>query len=222
MIELHINRMEKAVLDNIPEKRKYGVPEYRDKIVRRLETAYADNKLELEEYEKRLDQAYRADFIEDLEMIVHDFPGGQQPVNRDIDQSYSEGDDDTKVTLIGDQHLTEEDFTNKKVQSLSILGDVNIDIRRFRNYEEPIRIKIFSVIGDTRIIIPRGMKVKNRFKSLLGDYELLRNNEESFQQESFEECRGTCILEGFSLLGDISIQEEGSKKKGFLQKFFKG
>ncbi len=205
--------------DNMPEKRKYGVPDYRDKIIRRLETAYADNKLELDEYEKRLELAYRAEYIEDLEKIVHDFPGLQQSTSREIDTDI---DKDTKITIFGDQHLSAEDFNNKKVQSLSILGDVNIDIRRFRNYEEPIRIKISSFIGDTRIIIPRGMKVRNHLKSLLGDYKIVRNDEESSQDVGFEECRSTCILEGFSLLGDISIQEEGSKKKGFLQQFFKG
>ncbi len=212
--------------DNMPEKRKYGVPDYRDKIIRRLETAYADNKLELDEYETRLDQAYRAEYIEDLEKIVHDFPGFQQSTSReiniDLDKDISEANDETKITLLGDQHLTAEDFSNKRMQSLSILGDVNIDIRRFRNCEEPIRIKIYSIIGDTRIIIPRGMKVKNRFKSLLGDYEIVRNEDQSSQEESPDESSGTCILEGFSILGDISIREEGSKKKGFLKQFFKG
>ncbi len=212
--------------DNIPEKKKYGVPELRDKIIMRLETAYADNKLELDEYEKRLELAYKADYIEDLEALVHDFPGFQQSPSRDItnnfDREIDRADDDTKITLLGDQHLTAEDFSNKRIQSLSILGDVNIDIRRFRNCEEPIRIKISSLIGDTRIIIPRGMKVKNRFKSLLGDYELVRNEEQNSHAGHIEESGGTCILEGFSLLGDISIREEGSKKKGFLQQFFKG
>ncbi len=212
--------------DNLPEKRKYGVPEYRDKILRRLETAYADNKLELDEYEKRLDLAYKAEYIEDLEALVHDFPGFHQSdsreVDRYVDKDISDTDDDTKLTIIGDQHLTAEDFSNSRMQSLSILGDVNIDIRRFRNSEEPVRIKLFSLIGDTRIIIPRGMKIKNRSKSLLGDYELVRNEEQSPQDERFEESTATCIIEGFSLLGDLSIREEGSKKKGFLQQFFKG
>ncbi|MFW6274977.1 MAG: DUF1707 SHOCT-like domain-containing protein [Spirochaetota bacterium] len=212
--------------DNIPEKRKYGVPELRDKIIMRLETAYADNKLELDEYEKRLELAYKAEFIEDLDALVHDFPGFQQSGSRDITNDFDKEivatGDDTKITLLGDQHLTAEDFSNKRIQSLSILGDVNIDIRRFRDCEEPIRIKIASLIGDTRIIIPRGMQVKNRLKSLLGDYELVRNEESDLQAGHVEESRGTCILEGFSLLGDISIREEGSKKKGFLQQFFKG
>lgn len=212
--------------DNFPEKRKYGVPDYRDQIIRRLETAYAENKLELEEYERRLDLAWKAEFIEDLETLVHDFPGLQQSASRDITNDFDKeivgADDETKITLLGDQHLTAEDFSNKRIQSFSVVGDVNIDIRRFRNCEEPIRIKISSLIGDTRIIIPRGMNVKNRLKSLLGDYELVRADEESLQSERFEESRGTCILEGFSLLGDISIREEGSKKKGFLKQFFKG
>ena len=212
--------------DNVPEKRKYGVPEFRDKILRRLETAYADNKLELDEYERRLDLAYKAEFIEDLEYLVHDFPGHRQLASRDIhnevDTDISGSEDDTKITLIGDQHLTAEDFSGKRVQSLSILGDVNIDIRRFRGSEEPIRIKLASFIGDTRVIIPRGMKVINRVKGVLGDYELLRNEEQIDLEEALEESCGTCILEGFSLLGDISIREEGSKKKGFLRQFFKG
>ena len=212
--------------DNMAEKRKEGVAEFRDKIIMRLETAYADNKLELDEYEKRLELAYKAEFIEDLEALVHDFPGFQQSPSRDITTNFEKeidgADDETKLTLIGDQHLTAEDFSNKRIQSLSILGDVNIDIRRFRNSEEPIRIKISSLIGDTRIIIPRGMKIKNRLKSLLGDYELVRNEEQSSHAGHIEESGGICILEGFSLLGDISIREEGSKKKGFLQQFFKG
>lgn len=208
--------------DIIPEKRKYGVPEFRDKIIRRLETAYADNKLELEEYERRLELAYKAEFMEDLEVLVHDFPTLQQTMDRGIDQDISEADDIAKVALIGDQHLGPENFYKGRIQTLSILGDINIDIRRFRNCQDPIRIKIHSFIGDIRIIIPRGMKVKNRLKSFLGDYKLVRNEEQSAQEKAFEESKGACILEGFSLLGDISIREEGSRKKGFLQQFFKG
>jgi hypothetical protein len=210
------------VSDNIPEKRKYGVPEFRDKIIRRLETAYADNKLELEEYERRLELAYQAEFVEDIEVLVHDFPALQQSMDRGIDEDISEADDTAKVTLIGDQHLGPEDFYKGRIQPLSILGDINIDIRRFRNCEDPIHIKIRSFIGDTRIIIPRGMKVKYRLKSFLDDYKLVRNDEQSLQEEGLEESKGTCILEGFSLLGDISSREEGSRKKGFLQQFFKG
>ena len=212
--------------DNLPEKRKYGVPEFRNRILRRLETAYADNKLELDEYEKRLDLAYKAEYVEDLEALVRDFPGHRQPAGRDFtreaDTDISEAEDDTKITLIGDQHLTAEDFSGKRIQSLSLLGDVNIDIRRFRDSEEPVRIKLFSLIGDTRVIIPRGMKVINRLKGVLGDFELVRNEEQLDREEGLEEYGGTCILEGFSLLGDISIREEGTKKKGFLRQFFKG
>ena len=128
----------------------------------------------------------------------------------------------TRITFLGDKHLTTEDFFAHKLRTISILGDINIDVRGSRESREPLRIEVFSVIGDTRIIIPRGMKVKNKLKNLLGDYELLRNAEESTPEQDPTEANGTCILEGFSLLGDISIQEEGSRKKGFLQKFFKG
>lgn len=211
--------------DNILEKRKYGVPNYRAKIIRRLETAYADNKLELDEYEKRLELAYKAEFMEDLEVLVHDFPDPQPDESREIDREtdldISKTDDDTNITLMGDQNLSAEDFSNRKIQSISILGDINIDVRNFRNSEKPIHIKIYSCLGDTRIIIPRGMKVKNRLKSLLGDYELVRNKDQNFPKESPAESKGICILEGFSLLGDISIREEGSREKGFLQQFFK-
>ncbi|MBN2050738.1 MAG: DUF1707 and DUF2154 domain-containing protein [Spirochaetales bacterium] len=209
--------------ENLPSKRKYGVPQFRDRIIRRLETAYAENKFDLEEYEKRLDLAYRAEFIEDLEILVHDFPPQQQPGRIDLPDENSEGDGDTKIAVLGDKHLTAEDFKDKRLQILSIVGDVNIDIRGFRHVVEPIHIKVHSFLGDTRVIIPRGMKVKNRFKSLIGDYELVRNESpEGSPEGSLEEQRGICVLEGFSVLGDVSIQEEGSRKKGFLQKFFQG
>jgi hypothetical protein len=207
--------------DMVPGKRRYGVPEYRDKISACLETAYAENNLELAEYEKRLDLANSAESIEELDALVHDFPENRRPGALAPAEISDEESSDAKIVILGDQHLTAEDFCGKEIKTISIIGDVNIDIRRFRNSPEPVRIKIYSLIGDTRVIIPRGMKVKNRVKNLLGDYELVRNRPGDQPPEQQED-QGFCILEGFNLLGDISIQEEGSRKKGFLRNFFKG
>ncbi len=209
--------------DIVPEKRKYGVPEYRDTIAVALEMAFSENNLELEEYERRLDLAYKAESIEELEALVHDFPHYPKPGYSPPSAPVQEGDGQTKIVILGDQHLTGEDFSGRAMKTLSIIGDVNIDVRRFRDSREPIRIKIYSIIGDTRIIIPKGMQVQNRLTNLLGDYKLVRNEEPADASSSvttYHQSQGVCILEGFNLLGDISIREEGSKKKGFLKKFF--
>jgi len=163
----------------VPEKRKYGVPERRDKIITCLENAYAENNLELDEYERRLDLANKAESIEDLEALVFDFPDHQKPRTLGPAEFISDESDELKLAIIGDQHLTAEDFSGKAMKTLSIIGDVSIDIRRFRNSVDPVCIKVYSLSGDTRIIIPRGMKIKNRMKSILGDYELVRNEEKS-------------------------------------------
>ena len=58
---------------------EYGVPKLRRQILQRLADAYADDNLELSEYERRVRAAEYAATIEQLETLVADFPARPAP-----------------------------------------------------------------------------------------------------------------------------------------------
>ena len=93
-----------------PDKRRYGLPRRRNEICDLLARAYTDNQIELEDYEHRLELANRAECLEDLERVIHDFPdsrdatvpaasAGMTPMDRPTDAT------ETRVAIIGDHRL---------------------------------------------------------------------------------------------------------------------
>lgn len=57
-----------------PSRRTFGVPQKRQEIVDVLTRCYAEDYLELEEFERRVGLAQHADTLEDIESLVADVP----------------------------------------------------------------------------------------------------------------------------------------------------
>ncbi len=201
-----------------PDKHRYGLSRRRDEICELLAQAYTDNQIELEDYERRLELANRADCLEDLERVIHDFPdardatqpavsAGMTPVDNPFD-----GTPETRVAIIGDQRLDHHDFVNGHVRTLSLIGDVKVHLEKLPRRGEPVVLTVFNLIGDTTLTVPVGMRVKNEVVNILGDTRVLRHDE-----SETHETGNLCIIKGFSLIGDITVKEEGYRKKGFFR-----
>ncbi len=55
-------------------KTTYGLPAKREEVIDTLNTAFAEQNLDDEEYENRVKEALNAKCIEELELVVFDFP----------------------------------------------------------------------------------------------------------------------------------------------------
>lgn len=55
-------------------KTTYGLPAKREEVIDVLNTAFAEQNLDDEEYENRVKEALNAKYIEELELVVFDFP----------------------------------------------------------------------------------------------------------------------------------------------------
>lgn len=207
-------------MDDDLEKRRYGLAERRKEISDVLAQAFAAGRIELEDYERRLDLANSADCIEDLEKVIHDFPAdvrASDPPEAEPPATVPEVD--TKLAIVGDQHIDHHSFETGAVRSIALVGDVTVHLERIPPRRDPVVLTVFSLIGDTTIIVPRGMRVRNKVVSLLGDNEYRESVDP--EDPGAPGAQGTCILRGFSLLGDIVIQEEGYQKPGFFRSLLK-
>ncbi len=198
---------------------RYGLPGRRDAVIELLVQAYAEGQIDLEDYESRVELANRAETVEELEKVIHDFPDYRRAIGREPEISSSEylpaadAHTETKIAVIGDHTLSHEDFAGQRVRTVALIGDVKVHLESAPPSSPPFTIAVYSVIGDTTIVIPRGMRVKNRMINVLGDVEVRRN-----EDSRVDGTRGLCVLEGFAVIGDVTIVEEGYRKKGFFRK----
>jgi hypothetical protein len=134
---------------DLPERREgrsYGVPARRVRIVELLTEAYASDDLEQAEFERRIELAEQARTIEELEALVADFPAdvvvasaapatarGAVPVTgEELQRELARLDGlsaPTRLTVLGDQHISVGPRDPRVVRSVSLLGDCSVDLR---------------------------------------------------------------------------------------------
>ena len=162
-------------MDDDLEKRRYGLAERRSEICDVLAQAFAADRIELEDYERRLDLANNADCIEDLEKVIHDFPAGARASERpDTEPPATVPEVETKLAIVGDQHVDHHSFESGRARSIALVGDVTVHLERIPPRTDPVVLTVFSLIGDTTVIL-RGF-------SLLGDIVI---QEEGYQKPGF-------------------------------------
>jgi hypothetical protein len=63
-----------AIVTIINMKTAYGLPKKREAVIDALQQAYASGNLDETEYEHRLSEAWKAQSLEELALVLHDFP----------------------------------------------------------------------------------------------------------------------------------------------------
>lgn len=218
-------------LSKQPEKsaQKFGVPKARDRVLEALSQAYVDRQLETDDYEKRVELAYKARTLDDLEDAVYDFPNRSQIIQRPQQQYASprrnsntafpsQGPQETVVTVIGDRKLSEIDFDNHPVHVIHGIGDLTVDLRSIKDGQH-IELNQFSLIGDTKILVPSGMQVRRKnFMYIIGEFRrrkrrdlakflgrLMGQKNEPSEEPMRPPTDSVLVIKGFKLIGDVTV-----------------
>jgi hypothetical protein len=189
--------------------RRFGVPKFREEIIRRLNDAYAADNLSLAEFERRIDLAERSETVEELSELVADFPQDSVSAEPRTDPAEPFGEPQYHFAVLGDRRVSADDLAGNDVRLISVIGDHVIDLSDMRSgavYE----IQSYSLIGDTKIIVPPGVKVVKKMLSIVGDVKRKgpgRKGKPAAGRRESGSVTGTVVLRGFSLFGDVIIQD---------------
>ncbi len=201
-----------------PIERKYGLPKYRTEILEKLNDAFSNGYLEMEDYESRVELAHKAASIEELQKVVYDFPGSnmqstqsqppsthshRSPLNINIDMQ------DTVFTVLGDNTFNGVDLPSDNLNIVNILGETKIDLTS-ENYTKNIfEINVFSMLGSLKIYAPDNLKVKSQALGVLGSINNSNPPIDSRQEKIL-------IIKGVCILGEIKVirqKRPGMKKR---------
>ena len=189
--------------DEVPSE--YGVPKLRRRIRQRLADAYADDNLELAEYERRVRAVEHATSIGQLEALVADFPDGRRLPPRAASGPPVAGAG-AAVTVMGERDLEVQGVQDLPRQVINVMGATRIDLS-----DAPpgvYELRVYNVMGELQVAVPYGTQVNRTLWNLLGDVSVRPWKVRRTSRSRFSSHQVT--LAGVSVMGEVTIREESS------------
>ncbi|WP_027002875.1 DUF1707 SHOCT-like domain-containing protein [Hugenholtzia roseola] len=158
------------------KKTTYGVPKKREAVIEALQNAFSNQNLDEEEYINRLDEAMKATSIEELELVLFDFPtevkaaifqastpqegqnalagnewadvSSMKPYQSQMPDYQNVMPKDVKDILSSNRHQIEL-LDGKGLQVSNFFSSQKIDLRRAQMVGNRLRLEVECVMGET-------------------------------------------------------------------------
>ena len=170
-------------------------PVERDRIVEALCEHYARDRLEIEEFERRVERAHKARTRDELQSLLADLPslegpGAPPPVRGGGHLQPGEGaatgdsrlperrlhpsrapERQTEVAIWSGRVRKGAWIPARKIRAFGFMGGVELDFREALLSGEPIHIHAGAVMGAVEIIVPPGVRVETDGFAFMGGFE---------------------------------------------------
>ena len=180
----------------------------RDQVATVLSTAYAEGRLTLEEHDERIDQLMAAKTFDDLIPITRDLvivgtptpvPAPQATSRFTIDTTRQQSEPDRMIAIFGGVTRTGRWRVRKNIQSLTLFGGTDLDLRD-AIFEAPVvEISGFWCFGGLDIKVPEGIEVRDQTAGIFGGTDV---------RDIGDPAPGapTLVIKGVSLFGGVSVR----------------
>jgi hypothetical protein len=167
------------------EARRFGLPRAREAALDRIARAYADDDIDLSDYERRTADIQSAEHLDELQRIMNDVPdfdvtvlvppgageAAKKPRRSGAPERRVDGGPDpdmhTMFQVLGDRDYGSGDALGG-LRIVSLLGDSTVDLRDLQA-GETVTLSHLSLLGDLTILVPTGCRVRRQHILLLGD-----------------------------------------------------
>lgn len=135
----------------------------RERTVELLRRHSVDGRLTLEEFAERIARAYEAKTQDELEQLARDLPAepAALPVARRRPTRWV-------VAFMGGTNRSGRFRLGARINLASLMGGVNLDLRRAELDESEVAINVVSVMGGVNIVVPEQVDVDLRGLVVMG------------------------------------------------------
>ncbi|MDX3849142.1 DUF1707 domain-containing protein [Streptomyces sp. AK02-01A] len=186
----------------------------RDRVAERLREAVAEGRLDMEEFDERLEAALKARTHGELAPLIRDLPapGTTADVAR-----VPETDGSGYAARTGRGHATSKGafafwggFERKGTWTVGRLFTAvvfqaggEIDLREARFEDRDVVIRCFTVMGGVQVVVPPDMDVQVRGFGLMGGFAETGEDEGRISPAS-----PRVIVTGFALMGGVGVERK--------------
>lgn len=199
--------------DAVPELRASDAD--RERVAEVLRDAVAEGRLDMEEFEERLEATYKARTYGELTPITRDLPApgvAPPPVNmvkEPVDSGSwagrivgGEGSSTAAVAIMSGFQRKGRWTVPKRFTAVAFWGGGEIDLREANFADREVEINCIAIMGGAQIIVPPGVEVVVRGIGIMGGFD--------HSQEGVPGDPGAprVIVTGFAFWGGVGVERK--------------
>lgn len=174
---------------------------------------FANDAMEMEEFERRVEAAHRAASPSDLKVLLRDLPGGGLPAERPGGEA---PEPEPRVRVMPADRVKERRLVmavlggaSRKGRwapartnyALSVMGGTELDFREAVLGPGVTEVHAFAMWGGVEIIVPPGMRVESHGIAILGGFEHV----EDVRMDSDDPDTPLLRITGVALMGGVEV-----------------
>jgi len=148
---------------------------------------FANDVLSVEEFERRVDRAHRAESLDEIRELLADLPSGDLPVRREevatnaIERAQASvpvsrvKERGFMVAALGGVERKGRWIPARQNYAVALMGGVVLDFREALLPPGETEVWVFTVMGGAEIIVPPGLTVESDGVAILGGFEHLED-----------------------------------------------
>ncbi|WP_112241839.1 DUF1707 SHOCT-like domain-containing protein [Kribbella monticola] len=178
----------------------------RERVADVLRDALVEGRLQLTEFEARLEEAHAARTHGELEQVVHDLPA-PSPVGATVSQPGRIGGTPTSRTGIGIFGAFDRKGVwtiARRFTSVAIMGGGRIDLREARFEAAETVIRAFAVMGGVKVVVPPDVALEVRGIGVMGGFDHSKSG-------TGPPDGPRVVVTGFAFWGGVSVERKVTK-----------
>ncbi len=159
--------------------------EVRERVIAKLSDGFAQDLLDVDEFERRVTVAHTSETPEAIQALVADLPGGltepaattatstalAAPSPASVALAPATTDEQRLFAIMGGVERRGAWTLPRKLKLTTLMGGAVLDLREARFPPGPVDIEIFAVMGGAQIIVPPGLAVQTDGSAFMGGFE---------------------------------------------------
>ena len=137
----------------------------RERVAARLREHMAAGRLTLDELSERLDAAYEARTVAELDELTRDLPATSSPPPASREPAR------WVVAVMGGTERKSRWRVPERLNAVAVMGGVELDLRRAELTSNDVEILAVAVMGGVEIVVPEGVEVEVSGIALMGAKE---------------------------------------------------
>src|SRR5689334_17526365 len=192
-----------------PEQRPVvSLIDERERVIRQLSEHFANDRLSLEELESRMEFAYRASSVGELQRLTADLPStaaATVPATRPAGELTATPRDRERLFSVMSETRRRGPWpVPQRLDLVAVMSDTTIDLTQAALPTGIIDIHVRSICAAVKIVVPPGLQVVSRISSLMGS---VHGGGEPNEGERAAWKEGTVVrLTGWALMAEVQTK----------------
>ena len=167
----------------------------RERVVGLLQLRFADDRLQLEEFERRVALAYHATTIAELDALVADLAPDLNPDGPAAPPTAR------ILTILSNNERSGSMLLPQRLEIVTVMGNVELDMRDATFAPGLTEIDISAALGNVEITLPWGIRVESTGSAFVGNFDCRAGSDTSVTARTGQLIRIT----GHSVFSSVEI-----------------